>query len=174
MEKEAEGPLKLRYAGETFESGLKAGYQIENMNTAIEAIERSGLEAQEEAVIAALNEINVPGRMEKISERPELFVDGAHNKEGMKALTSSIDSFDTMVFGCMEKKPYRDMIGLLRPHTENMIFTRPEKDHAWNPESVEDGKIVENPFKAVKAAEGCTRVTGSLYLAGAIREKFRD
>jgi dihydrofolate synthase/folylpolyglutamate synthase len=174
VQKAGERPLKLSYRDEKFASGLKADYQLENINAAIEAIERSGLEVSDEDVVKSLKDINVPGRMEKISEKPEIFLDGAHNHEGMEALISSIERFDTVVFGCMRKKPYSEMIELLEPHAENFVFTRPEKKHAWEPEKEDlPGEIVEEPVEAVEAAEGRTLVTGSLYLAGMIRQEFQ-
>lgn len=167
-------PLKLKYGEETFKPSIQGAYQIKNINAAIEAIKAcEDFEITSESVVEGLKNLNVPGRMEKVSENPDIFLDGAHNEEGVKALAGSLKDFDTIVFGCMEKKPYREMMETLEPYARKFIFTRPDSDNAWNPENEADGTVVKDPLKAVKQAEGRTLVTGSLYLVGEVRKKFK-
>lgn len=174
VEERGKMPLKLEYGEKTFRPSIQGAYQIENINAAIEAIKRcDSFEINQESVIDGLRDLEVPGRMEKVSENPDIFLDGAHNGEGVKALTGSLKDFDTIVFGCMERKPYREMMELLDPYARKFIFTRPDSEHAWNPVEEADGTVVEDPLEALEEAEGKTLVTGSLYLVGEVRKKFK-
>lgn len=169
-----QNPLKLKYGGETFRPSIQGSYQVKNINLALEALEQAeNFEVSDESVLEGLANLKVPGRMEKVSEDPDLVLDGAHNLEGVEMLVDSIEKFDTVVFGCMGKKPYREMIGRLRLYADRFVLTVPDKDHAWRPSEEDlDLKIVEDPVEAVEEAEGDTLVTGSLYLVGEIRQNF--
>lgn len=169
-----QNPLKLKYEEEVFRPSIQGSYQVKNINLALEALEQAeNFEVSHESVLEGLANLKVPGRMEKVSEDPDLVLDGAHNLEGVEMLVDSIEKFDTVVFGCMEKKPYREMIERLRLYADRFILTLPKKDHAWRPSEEDlDLKIVEDPVEAVEEAEGDTLVTGSLYLVGEIRQNF--
>ena len=174
VEKISENPLKLKYCEETFRPSIQGTYQVKNINLALEALEQAeNFEVSHKSVVKGLEDVKVPGRMEKISGNPELVLDGAHNSEGVEMLAKSIERFDTVVFGCMGKKPYREMIERLRPYADRFVLTVPDKDHAWRPSEEDlDLKVVEDPVEAVRTAEGDTLVTGSLYLVGEIRQNF--
>lgn len=174
VKKTGKNPLNLEYEGESFRPSIKGSYQVQNINLALEALEQAEkFEVPHEAVVEGLENLKVPGRMEKVSEDPDLVLDGAHNLEGVEVLVKSIEKFDTVVFGSMGKKPYRDMIEQLRPYADRFLLTVPDKDHAWRPSEEDlDLEVVEDPVEAVEKAEGDTLVTGSLYLVGEIRGNF--
>lgn len=174
VEKIGQNPLKLKYHGETFRPCLQGSYQVKNINLALEALEKAeNFEVSDKAVIEGLSQLVVPGRMEKISKGPDLILDGAHNLEGIEMLVKSIEKFDTVVFGCMGKKPYREMMEKLSPYADRFVLTVPEKDHAWRPSEEDlEFEVVEDPIEAVEKADGNTLVTGSLYLVGEIRQNF--
>lgn len=170
----SDSPLEIIYQGQRFKTSINGSYQARNINTALEALEMmENYDVSEESVIEGLQNLMIPGRLEKISENPEIIIDGAHNLDGIKALESSIDEFDTIVFGCMRKKSFRKMLEKLKPHANNILLSKPPKDKAWRPEESEIGsKVFEDPLKAVENSEGRTLVTGSLYMIGKIREEF--
>lgn len=174
IEKLSDNPLKIKYCGKAFKPSINGAYQEENINLALETLEKAQeFEISEKSVIEGLQETVIPGRMEKIASNPELILDGAHNLEGIENLVESIQRFDTVIFGCMDKKPYRDMIKCLEPCAENFILTVPDKDHAWRPsEKNFELEIIQEPLQAVKNAEGDTLVTGSLYLVGEVRQNL--
>ncbi|MFB6114848.1 MAG: folylpolyglutamate synthase/dihydrofolate synthase family protein, partial [Candidatus Nanohalobium sp.] len=154
-------PCLLNHRGREFQPSIKGDCQLENINTALETLERlEKYEISRSSVVEGLKDVEVPGRMEKASENPEIVLDGAHNREGVKALARSIESFDTIIFGCMAKKPYSEMVELLEPYAENLIYTAPSRERSWNPGKEEfNGKVIEEPVKAVREAEGSTLVT---------------
>jgi dihydrofolate synthase/folylpolyglutamate synthase len=67
-------------------------HQGVNAATAIVAAEAFlGRALGEEAVSLTLAKARMPGRMELISRRPMIVVDGAHNPAGVKALVATLD-----------------------------------------------------------------------------------
>lgn len=167
-------PLKVSYSGKEFETSFEGRYQLKNINTAVEALEAmEKYEISDTSIIESLQNLLIPGRMEKVSDEPEIVIDGAHNLEGIEALSKSINNFDTIVFGCMRKKPSGQMLEKLRPHTDEIILSQPPKEHAWQPEESDIGsEIIRDPLEAVETAEGKTLVTGSLYMIGEVRREF--
>jgi len=174
VKKVNERPLEFSHRGKTFRPSVQGDYQEKNINLAVEALKRAeNLEISAKDISEGLEELEVPGRMEVIRKDPELVLDGAHNLGGIKALSESIKKFDTVVFGCMEKKPYMEMLKILRPNADSFVLTLPDKNHAWRPSEEElDFEVVDDPVEAVDGAEGRTLVTGSLHLVGEIRGKF--
>ena len=62
-----------------------------------------------------------PGRLERISQNPDVILDGAHNPAGADALRNALDKYypqqkRTFVFGMMGDKDMKRVIGkLFRP-----------------------------------------------------------
>ena len=121
-------------------------------------------------------------------EVPVLF-DGAHNVSGAKALRDYLKEFVdqpvTMIFGTMSGKDLREILRILFPLAENIIFTTSENPRAMSANSIaeclprdlsrnEIYVIDEIPPALKKATEvsgddGLVLVTGSLYLIGEIQ-----
>ncbi|PSH00598.1 MAG: hypothetical protein BRC30_02705 [Nanohaloarchaea archaeon SW_7_46_7] len=174
VEKVNERPLEFSYKGKRFRPSVQGDYQEKNIDLAVEAVKRAeNFEISAKDVSEGLEELEVPGRMEVIGKDPELVLDGAHNLEGIEALSDSIKKFDTVVFGCMEKKPYMEMLKVLKPYADSFVLTVPDKSYAWRPSEEEvDFRLVDDPVEALEVAEGRTLVTGSLHLVGEIRGKL--
>ncbi|MFB6203513.1 MAG: folylpolyglutamate synthase/dihydrofolate synthase family protein [Candidatus Nanohaloarchaea archaeon] len=166
-------PLEVRYGGEVFRSGVRGSYQVENMNTALEAVRRlEGFDLPEDEVREALSEVSVPGRMEKVDE--DLFLDGAHNLSGVRQLVDSVGEFDAVVFGCVEGKPWGEELELLSDVADRFVFTEAEKVDSLDPESFPGGEKVSDPLEAVDRARehGRVLVTGSMYLVREVRQEL--
>jgi folylpolyglutamate synthase/dihydrofolate synthase len=173
------GPLQLSLAGRQVKPRVRGRYQVENINTAIETVRQLPREVDDAAVVRALETVTIPGRMEVVARDPQIILDGAHNRAGIDALAASIDQVSTVVFGCMDTKPYEAMINHLAPTTDRFIFTRPDTDDAAAPETlaaVADGQVIRDPEEAVMMAEQSAAdtvlVTGSMYLVRTIRPLF--
>jgi dihydrofolate synthase/folylpolyglutamate synthase len=67
-------------------------HQGVNAATAVVAVEAFlGRALGEETVISTLAKARMPGRMELVSRKPMIVVDGAHNPAGVKALVATLD-----------------------------------------------------------------------------------
>jgi dihydrofolate synthase / folylpolyglutamate synthase len=56
----------------------------------VEFLKRTGRKIDVPKIINALHNVNWQGRMQIISQKPTVIIDGAHNVEGVKALTSNL------------------------------------------------------------------------------------
>lgn len=93
-----------------------APYQVENVAIALSAFEELfemediSIEMMQNAILKA----NWPGRMEEIL--PDVFLDGAHNEDGIQAFLESVSVDNTkgdriLIFSVVSDKAYYDMIG---------------------------------------------------------------
>lgn len=171
-------PLVLSYRGERVETQLYGTYQVENIATAIAAIRQlPGYTVPDDAIIDALESVTIPGRYEQVAANPPVFLDGAHNLSGVTALCNGLETVDTVVFGCIKKKPYEAMLDRLDAVADWFIFTRTPSDAACPPDQLAEhsaGTVIPDPVDAVQnaceTADGTILVTGSMYLVGAVRD----
>ena len=137
------------------------------------------------AILSGLETASHPGRLELVSNEPDILLDGAHNPAGAKALRDYVIEFGrrplTIVFAAMSDKQL-DRIGeLLFPLADNLILTTLDNPRAASLETLEaiatrfvTGSITKTKTipDAVESARRCTPpegmicVTGSLYLIG--------
>jgi dihydrofolate synthase/folylpolyglutamate synthase len=165
-------------------------HQTRNLAVAVAAAEAllgRGLEHQ--AVIDAAAAISCPGRMEVIERRPLLLLDGAHNPEGFRVLSESLDEeFRSvrwvLVVAAMQDKDLETMLPSLAGRIERVIATAIDSPRALAPddlaskaaallsvpaEAVPGASAAVGRAREVAGAEGAVLVTGSLYLVGAVR-----
>lgn len=78
----------------SFTMKLAASYQIENIATAVAAIETLervlGIDFGRKTVVKGLADAQWPGRFQCISENPDVLIDGAHNPDGAEALVKAL------------------------------------------------------------------------------------
>lgn len=130
-----------------------------------------------------------PCRFETLSEDKLLVADGAHNIDSMKKLGMALERYYgtkeiTCIFGASEDKELKPMIAELAPHVDRFIMTRSTHPRAADPRTLakiasETGRknqiaeTLEDAY-AIYEQEGgndsCFLVTGSLFVAGGIRE----
>jgi dihydrofolate synthase / folylpolyglutamate synthase len=160
-------------------------HQVENARTAIAALDHLGLDA--ERIAEGIRRTRWPGRLERVGTGPDIFLDGAHNPAGARALAEYLRHFHkgrriVMVFAAMQDKDLHVLGGLLFPHAAELIFTAPHNQpRAFAPEAIRsitgrtDARCAATPLEALALARSLARaqdmilVTGSLYLVGEIR-----
>ena len=113
-----------------FQTGLLGLHQIENAGMAIALLDtfyqEDGRElASNDLVSQALEETRWPGRLEVVSRKPLMILDGAHNPHAIKALLATLqerfaDYRKEILFTCIKTKALEDMLDLLGeiPDTE--------------------------------------------------------
>ncbi|UTL71541.1 bifunctional folylpolyglutamate synthase/dihydrofolate synthase [Bacillus halotolerans] len=130
-----------------------------------------------------------PGRLELVQEHPPVYLDGAHNEEGIDKLTETMkqrfpDSDFCVVFSALKDKPYHDMIKKLETiahsiHFASFDFPRASlaKDlydaseissKSWN----EDPEHVIKLIESKKGSNDIVLITGSLYFISDIRKRM--
>jgi dihydrofolate synthase / folylpolyglutamate synthase len=163
---------------------LAGEHQVENAATAAVALACLGVpDAAIEAGIAAAR---WPGRLERVRERPEIILDGAHNPAGARALAAYIARFYggrrvRLIFGAMRDKAIDEISGILFPLAAEVIVTAPRQARALSPEAlaaVADHSCLRRAADTAEAlamvgdaaAEDVVCVTGSLFLVAEARE----
>src|SRR5262249_2209289 len=124
-----------------------------------------------------------PGRLERLSDTPEIIADGAHNPAGARALAAYIDRFYAgrqiaMIYGTMRDKALDEIANLLLPRASRILATGVDTPRALRPESLQQSfpdrpiEVVRDLPEALDTARrdlppnGVIFVTGSLYLVG--------
>jgi dihydrofolate synthase/folylpolyglutamate synthase len=191
----AGGGFRFRYASGadeySFTPVLAGRYQGENAAVAIAAAEVLGRvwrPLRKSKIVRGVREARWEGRLETVSRRPPVILDGAHNEEGAGSLADHIRDVIRkpviLVFAVMKDKNIRVMARRLFPMAQTVILTQvPYKRSALTAEILGsarefEGCIRQEPdvAKAVRLAldESAGRVpvviAGSLFLVGEVKK----
>jgi dihydrofolate synthase/folylpolyglutamate synthase len=168
--------------------GLPGRFQHRNAALAVaalEALERRGIPVTEAHIREGLERVSWPGRMQLMSRRPDIVVDGAHNPRAMRALAEAVPkAFHyrrlILVIGVMKDKDIPAILKEIVPMADTVLYTRPVYARAASPESLMEagapfgtpGRTVETLAQAldmarqIADAEDLILVAGSLFTAG--------
>lgn len=168
---------------ESMRIGLRGRHQIENAAIAIALAEC--LTIPSEPIVAGIEDVRHPGRLELIPHDPPILLDGAHNPAGAEALRDYLDEFGrrplTLVFGAMSDKNLAALGEILFPLADHLILTAIDNPRAASLDalqtiaaqfargSVTKSESVGDAFQAAlrqTPSDGLICVTGSLYLIG--------
>jgi dihydrofolate synthase/folylpolyglutamate synthase len=171
---------------------LAGRHQVENARTAVATLDLMDVPAA--AIRAGIAGARWPGRLERISESPDIVLDGAHNPAGARALADYIREFFAdeasttgfrpvrIIFGAMRDKAVEEVTNTLFPLAAEVILTAPDQPRALNPQVLagvagSGNVLVADSLRAALelAREMDVRtpmttfVTGSLFLVGEAR-----
>jgi dihydrofolate synthase/folylpolyglutamate synthase len=157
------------------------GYQRTNYLVAAAAarVHLGELDSRLVAEVAA--RVQVPGRLQRVSERPLTIYDGAHNPSGMQALAAALpeDRPLIVVMSILDDKDAAGMLSAVLPHAAGAVFTRSSNPRALPPATLASlagqlggppSEIVADPHAAVARGRelagsgGAVVATGSIYL----------
>jgi dihydrofolate synthase/folylpolyglutamate synthase len=122
-------------------TSLLGSHQGENIAVAIAAVERlqmSGVFISDESIIEGVASASHPGRMELISEKPRILLDGAHNPDGMAMLAATLQedfSYDRLllVLGVLKDKDIPRILSAIVPLADLIIVTQSTNPRACDP-----------------------------------------
>ncbi|MFI4875547.1 MAG: bifunctional folylpolyglutamate synthase/dihydrofolate synthase [Blastopirellula sp. JB062] len=157
-----------------------------------------GFNIREAAIRRGVAEAELPGRIERLSTAPSVFVDAAHNDASITALIEVLQETRAerrrLVLALSSDKEHREILRLLLPHFDEIWLTR----YSTNPRSMEPAAldaiaiqlptgrrsvirhVVEDSQQAFAAAVAATEehdllcVAGSFFIAGEFRRFFRE
>jgi len=174
----AEGSARI-----SIECPLAGEHQVENALTAIVAL--NALAVPPEAIQEGIRRTCWPGRLETISSRPEIVLDGAHNPAGARVLAAHIRRFCQgrklwLVYGAMRDKAIDEIAGLLAPLFDEIVLTAAHSPRALRPEAL--SRLFDHPrirlaptvdqalwLASEAAPEDAIFLAGSLLLVGEAR-----
>ena len=166
---------RFRMRGHQVVCPLAGQHQAENARTAAIALHELGVSP------AGIAGTQWPGRLERVSERPEIILDGAHNPAGTRALAEYIRRFYSgrriwIVYGVMRDKDVGEMAAMLFPLAERVIATAPANSRALPPERIPaPGAAVTHTVGEALALvrqalpDDAVFITGSLFVVGEAR-----
>ncbi len=169
-------------------TGLQGAHQIQNAGLVLAACELLMARAPKlnpDNIRAGLRENRWPGRLERVSERPLVIFDGAHNLDAARQLARYVTAHFqgrplTLVVGILDDKPYRAMLTLLAPLAGRIIATQAKINRALPAERIaetvrplaQEVTVIADVAKALRHAVktaspgSLTLVAGSLYVVG--------
>jgi len=177
-------------------SPLRGEYQRYNAALAVLAVTET-LEINEAAVIKkGLENVSINTglecRFENYSDKPRVIFESAHNPEGITVFIkefikdSSLYKKRTLLFGVMRDKSVEEMLKMLAPCFDQIVFTSIQYDRCATIEELQSmAQKVE--IKAAEASEPdlfikefiknadseeCLVVLGSMYVLGEIKTRF--
>jgi dihydrofolate synthase / folylpolyglutamate synthase len=175
---------------------LVGAHQVVNAATAVTVCEvlraEYGVEIERKHIYEGLRKTVWPGRLEMLSLKPKILLDGAHNVDGAQALAEALGLFTRqrliLCLGMLGDKEREKVVKLLAPLADEIIITKPNSPRAGNwqylAELIEaQGKSVtkiEEPGQAVLEAysrlqpEDMLCVTGSLYMLADARQALLE
>jgi dihydrofolate synthase/folylpolyglutamate synthase len=177
------GPHAVVWSG--LAPGLPGAFQRENARTALTLLAtlRESLGVDEAAVRTGLRTVRWPGRLAVLSAEPLVIADGAHNPDGMAALSAEVPAAvggrpTTLVFAVMADKRWGVMLEAILPRVDRVVATRVGR-RGLDPRRIADAvggrapvDVVADPGEAVRhacrtaPAGGAVLVAGSLFLVG--------
>lgn len=169
-------------------------FQNSNIACAVGAAKVLGIKHSE--AIGSINNFQLKARWEKISAKPKIIIDCAHNPPAIDAVLPSLkkdfpsNKKNILVYASMKDKDYKKVLKKLLPFFSIVVFTKAYLKRSEEPNNlVETAKkifkskkyfVEDDPKKAFRLAkklaslDGNILIIGSIYLLQAIfaKEKF--
>jgi dihydrofolate synthase / folylpolyglutamate synthase len=174
---------------------LRGRFQLRNALNAVaaaRALEERGFRIGNETIESGIAGAVWPGRLEKLQDAPEMYLDGAHNPGAARELAAfwaeQLSSGRIwLVYGALRDKAVDEIAGLLFPPALEVILTEPRTPRAISAKQLEEiaahnaatVRVIPDAEQAVEyalthaAPKDAIFVTGSLYLVGQIRHWWR-
>lgn len=165
-------------------SSLAGEHQVSNVSLAVAAACEIGIEAK--YIEKGVKSTSWPGRLEFIQVHDkQVLLDCAHNPDGMQSLVRFLElrvrKQNSIVFGALLSKDWREMIEILKPYASEWLISMPDA-----PNPVPSSEIIQFLSSiGISKAKTCSineipnlipslcsnvLVCGSIYMLGKVRE----
>lgn len=179
------GECEFAYRNDTYALSSFAQYQKANASLALEAAWMLGVPIHDEKTHEAIKTSHWAGRFEIIQEKPRVILDGAHNKEGIEALVTSLKRLSgrkIILFSALKDKDYLHMANALVAVSDCFYLTYFENERSESLEGLlgENACFIKSYKNAIQKALDEAKdgdnvvVTGSLYFISLVREYFQN
>lgn len=162
--KRNETSVNITTIHKTFEKviALKGQCQIENASLAYEAIKLLPLPfstIDDKKLIQGLHNTKWPGRFEKISDRPAIYLDGAHNEGAAKVLRASVikyckDRRIIEIVGMLQNKDHDKVLEMTAPMADRILTVSTNGPRGYSAERLaQDALKYHNDVSAIGGIE---------------------
>ncbi|MGM9942349.1 MAG: bifunctional folylpolyglutamate synthase/dihydrofolate synthase [Bulleidia sp.] len=177
------GMHAFEYDRDVYHLNAQAQYQKENASLALMVLKRIGVNIHDALTKKAIETSMWKGRFERVMDTPAVYLDGAHNREGIDALLKNYPYLShpvVTVFSALKDKPGKVMARNLMAHSDHMIITSISNARFESMDSlyVEGVQQIADENEAVNTAvrlagsDGTVVICGSLYFISDIRKHF--
>jgi len=175
----------------TLEPSLAGRFQIRNAlaaATAARLLSEREFQVSDQAIEQGIRSAKWPGRLERLQEKPAVYLDGTHNPSGANELLAFwrenlAGRRVLLIYGAMRDKAVDEIAGLLFPAADFVILTQPLQPRAISAPLLAEmtghlaksSIVVPDPAEALEHAfeiaspDDAIFATGSLYLVGDLR-----
>jgi dihydrofolate synthase/folylpolyglutamate synthase len=175
---------------------LPGRFQIRNALTALAAarmLADRGAPIDDDACARGIASTRWPGRLERLADRPEIYVDGTHNPAGAREIAVFWEAFlkgrnICLIYGAMRDKAVDEVAGLLFPRASAVIITSPDQPRAISAPVLAEMvghhaqrvEVIRDPGQALERAlelaspDDVIFITGSLFLVGDLRRYWKS
>ncbi len=173
---------------------LAGRFQVRNAVTAIAAarlVAHRGFAITDDAILSGIASVRWPGRLERLQERPAVYLDGTHNPAGARELLAFWHEHLAgrrihLIYGAMRDKAIDEVAGLLFPQATSVILTQSPQPRSLSADALlemtshlaksvevvrEPGAALERGLEIAKP-DDVVFATGSLYLVGDLRRSW--
>jgi dihydrofolate synthase/folylpolyglutamate synthase len=192
-------PHESNIDGQTFSYGsyqrlqisLLGRHQLRNAAVAVEAAEqlrRKGYHITETVLRQGLLKTRWPGRLEVLSRKPVVLIDGAHNPEAAIVLKEALNEYFpgkpvTFIMGVLTDKDYKTMMEVVLPGCKRLVAVTTDSPKALPAadlaeaagrycKNIQIGDTIEDAVRACLGTADPEEVIcafGSLYYIGRVR-----
>jgi len=170
---------------------LPGRFQVRNALTALAAarlLADRGAPVDDASIERGIAAAVWPGRLERIADHPEIYLDGAHNPAGAREVavfwdTVLKDRKVCLIYGAVRDKAIEEIAGILFPRADTVILTAPAQPravsatvlnevtahHAAQVEVIPDPQMALARALQLASPSDVIFITGSLYLVGDLR-----
>lgn len=183
---------EIIYNGNKLKLPLIGRHQIRNAKIVLATIERLNkenlLKIKPEHIERGIEQAKMPARLELLSEKPIILLDGAHNPDGMRALAQTIEDYFpnkniVCIMGMLQDKDSSSSLEFLDDLVQAVITLGPENPRKQTAQELAEKAVrffdkvypMESFTKAIDKGielageDGVLLICGSLYLASQLR-----
>jgi len=172
-------------------------HQVKNATLAVMAADYLrvyySFQLEEEVVRRGLEKMRWPGRFEQLSDKPSIFIDGAHNLEGMQAFVQTVQQHFknkkiTVLFATLKDKDHEGLLCELAKVSERLVLTDFRLERAIEPQAIVPlvpksmsvqvispwQEALEQLVEDGRRSDAVLLITGSLYFIAQLREYYKQ
>lgn len=135
--------------------GLTGACQRKNIACALAVIrllQKRGVFIPRDAVLKGLSKAHMPGRFERIHEKPDFYIDGAHNEGAALFLKETVQNCFTnrriiYIIGVFKDKEYEKLLQVMLPYAAEVFTVTPN-----HPRALDGRKLAETAKRYYTAA----------------------
>ncbi|MFV0393848.1 MAG: bifunctional folylpolyglutamate synthase/dihydrofolate synthase [Coprobacillaceae bacterium] len=155
------------YENNNYILNTDSSYQIYNAKLAV-AITNKCIKTNANKVQQAITNFQYPGRFERIGN---IYLDGAHNIDGIRALKQSIDNLKSssivIIFSALSDKDSSSMLQLLKDYPTFPASFDDDRSKSQAPNYQDVLKQIDKEYETIV-------ITGSLHFISEVRKHLKD